>query len=892
MDQELNVIVLPNGSIQQEWRSTTEIINKSTRKLQAEIQDRFLSDVDTWLLYLGFCDKRVKLSPSLDFWRRFAGSFTLALSRTPELESIRHQLEIPVAEEQISLVLDSAPAMTGVEYLHKELLQDIWVGLNKAFNREIKTYSGSVEAFISTHSPGVHLVGRIFFHLVENKKSEDPFAFLATYATGMDSDGNSKHLPLRYALEEYEDDNAKLLDLLVTVQDAAKHSRLVKELLESGELFHPISWPAAQAFVFLQEVPLYEDAGILCRIPDWWKGKPSRIALNLSLGDSEPAMVGMESLLDFKPQLLIGETEISEKEARQLLNESQGLAYIKNRWVAADPKKLQQTLEAYKRAKELVDGDGGISLLDAMRFQLTPQKNLRLEQNEIPTTISNGVWLSSIFKKLRHPEQVPKVTPGRSFKTDLRKYQQSGLNWLVFLDTLGFGSCLADDMGLGKTVQLLAFLDVQRVRRQKTPQAARAALLIIPATLISNWVSEIQRFAPELAVFVAHPESHPGKKVPTLNKSALDPLDLVITTYGLLQKYKWIHANNWRHVILDEAQAIKNPGTKQTRAVKALTANNRIVMTGTPIENRLADLWSLFDFLNPGLLGSTTEFTRFSKKLKDDPSGYSRLRKLISPFVLRRLKTDKSIISDLPDKVEMKTWAPLSKKQVLLYKETIDDIQNTIENTAGIQRRGLILAALTKFKQLCNHPDQFLGTGNYLEKESGKFGRLREICETIYEKREKVLVFTQFKEMTAPLCRFLEGIFEREGLVLHGSVPVGKRKQIIEKFQGRAYIPFMVLSLKAGGIGLNLIEANHVIHFDRWWNPAVENQATDRAFRIGQKKNVVVHKFLTKGTIEEKIDRMLENKAQLSNEVIAETGENWITEMDNEQLLELFTLKL
>jgi len=792
----------------------------------------------------------------------------------------------------MALVLESAPTMTGVEYLHQKLLQDVWIGLNRAFCREIKSYSGSVNAFINTYSPGMHLVGRIFSHLVENKKSDDPFAFLATYATRVDSDGNSKHLPLKYALVEYEDDKAKLLELLVTVQDAAKQSRLVRELLDSGELFHPISWPAAQAFVFLTEVPIYEEAGILCRIPNWWKGKQTRVTLNLSLGDSEPAVVGMESLLDFRPQLLIGETEISEAEARQLLNESQGLAYIKNRWVAADPEKLQQTLDAFERAKAIVDKDGGISLLDAMRFQLNPQKNLRLEQVEIPTTISNGAWLSSIFEKLRHPEQVPRVKPGRSFKTDLREYQQNGLNWLVFLDSLGFGSCLADDMGLGKTVQLLTFLDVLRVRRQKTPKSAKAALLIIPATLISNWVSEIQRFAPKLSVFVAHPEAHPGKKVPAMGKTALDPLDLVITTYGLLQKYEWIQSYTWRHVILDEAQAIKNPGTKQTRAVKALRANNRIVMTGTPIENRLADLWSLFDFLNPGLLGSTTEFTRFSKKLKDDPSGYSRLRKLISPFLLRRLKTDKSIISDLPDKVEMKTWAPLSKKQVLLYKETIDDIQYTIENTAGIQRRGLILAALIKFKQLCNHPDQFLGTGNYLEKESGKFGRLREICETIYEKREKVLVFTQFKEMTAPLNRFLEGIFEREGLVLHGSVPVGKRKHIIEKFQGRAYIPLMVLSLKAGGIGLNLTEANHVIHFDRWWNPAVENQATDRAFRIGQKKNVVVHKFLTKGTIEEKIDRMLEKKAQLSNDVIAETGENWITEMDNEQLLELFTLKL
>ncbi len=891
MDQELNAVILPNGSIQLEWNSTTVKINKSTGLLQNEIHQQFLSDSDTWLLFLGFGDKQVKLSPSLDFWRDFSAFFIRELSRTPDLESIRHQVTISLDEERISLALESAPMMTGVEYLHPGLLQDVWERLNKIFSRQIEFYSGSVEEFINAYSPGIHLVGRIFFHLVENKKSEDPFAFLATYSTRLDNEGASKHLPLKHALEEYEDDKAKLLELLVTVHEAAKKSQLVGELLDSGELFHPLSWSAEEAFVFLNEIPIYEESGILCRIPNWWKGTPSSIGLNISLGDSAPSVIGMNSLLDFSPQLLIGETEISEEEARQLLKESQGLAFIKNKWVVVDPEKLKQTLDAYQRAQDIVNKDG-LSLLEAMRWQLSPQKLLNLEGSNIPTTISNGAWLTSVFDKLRCPETVPKAKTGTTFKARLRKYQQKGLNWLTFLDELGFGACLADDMGLGKTVQLLAFLDVLRTKKKASPKSTKASLLVIPATLISNWIGEIQRFTPKLNVFVAHPEAHQGKKYSPPKESQLDHLDLVITTYGLLQKYEWIQSYTWRYVILDEAQAIKNPGTKQTRTVKKLTAKNRIVLTGTPIENRLSDLWSLFDFLNPGLLGNPTEFSRFSKGLKDDPSGYSRLRKLISPFVLRRLKTDRTIISDLPEKVEMKTWAPLSKKQVLLYEEIIKDIKFTIENKDGIQRRGLILSALTKFKQLCNHPDQYLGTGNFLEKESGKFGRLREICETIYEKREKLLVFTQFKEMTEPLNRFLNKIFEREGLVLHGGVPVGKRKKIIEKFQSREYVPYMILSLKAGGVGLNLTEANHVVHFDRWWNPAVENQATDRAFRIGQKKNVIVHKFLTKGTIEEKIDGMLEKKARLSDEVIVKTGENWITEMNNDELIELFTLSL
>jgi len=887
MFQELEAVILPGGQLQLEWNSVSGKISKSTDLLQSKIYDQFLSTSDIWLLFLSFSDTKVKLSPTLTFWRYFAGLFSKALTRTADLETTRYHTIVSPDKAQISDALSSAPLMTGAEYLSLDLLQTIWKSLNSAFNQKIELFKGSVEEFINTFSPDIHLVGRIFFHLVENKKSDDPFAFLATYSTRLDNEGTSKHLPLRYALEEYGDDNDKLLELLVTVQQAAKKSVLIEELLDSGELFHPLSWTTTDAFTFLKEIPIYEEAGILCRIPNWWKGTPSRINLNISLGDSKPGVVGMESLLDFNPQLLIDETEISEKEARQLLKESQGLAFIKNRWIAVDPQRLQQTLDAYQNAKSLVEKNG-FSLMEAMRLQLSPQKLLNLEETDTPVTVSNGAWLTSVFKKLRQPDIVADIKTGKSFKGQLRKYQQKGLNWLAFLNDLGFGACLADDMGLGKTVQLLALLDMLRSRQEKR----KASLLVIPATLISNWENEIQRFTPELTIFIAHPEAHKGKKVQPPGNPALDQLDLVITTYGLAQKYDWIQSYSWQYLILDEAQAIKNPGTQQTKAIKKLTATHRIVMTGTPIENRLSDLWSLFDFINPGLLGSPSEFKQFTKKLKDDSSGYAKLRKVISPFILRRLKTDKTIISDLPEKVEMKTWAPMSKKQILLYKELIQDIQFTIENTKGIQRRGLILSALTKFKQLCNHPDQYLGTGDYSEKEGGKFERLREICETIYEKREKLLIFTQFKEMTEPLNRFLQTIFEREGLVLHGSIPVGKRKDIIERFQSREYVPYLVLSLKAGGTGLNLTEANHVIHFDRWWNPAVENQATDRAFRIGQKKNVIVHKFITKGTIEEKIDGMLQEKSKLSDEIIAKTGENWITEMNNDQLKELFTLNI
>ncbi|MCP4149419.1 MAG: DEAD/DEAH box helicase, partial [bacterium] len=526
----------------------------------------------------------------------------------------------------------------------------------------------------------------------------------------------------------------------------------------------------------------------------------------------------------------------------------------------------------------------GLTLRDALRMQLNSQLPGGSGQNA-DISLSRGQWLEGMMQNMGNPGAIPMKKPGRAFKATLRDYQKKGLNWLYYLHTMGFGACLADDMGLGKTIQLLAFLSVITTE-SKSP----ANLLVVPASLISNWVEEIARFFPSLRYRVAHPGLQKENKGDTGSNPEPDSMDLVITTYGMSSRYEWLSSHSWRYIILDEAQAIKNPGTRQTVNIKKLKGQNRVILTGTPIENRLSDLWSLFDFLNPGLLGNRKEFSDLTKRLKKNPEGYAGLRKLVMPFILRRLKTDKKVITDLPDKVEMKVYASLSKKQILLYDRLVQDIAKKVFQLEGIERKGLILASLMKFKQICNHAHQYLGCGGYEEEDSGKFTRLREICETIYEKRERVLVFSQFKEISHHLCGFLEGIFKRKGLVLHGSVPVSKRKTIIRQFQGDDYVPYMVLSLKAGGVGLNLTRANHVIHFDRWWNPAVENQATDRAFRIGQKKNVMVHKFLTRGTVEEKIDGMLEDKAALSSEVIGGTGEAWITEMKNDELMELFKL--
>ncbi len=427
----------------------------------------------------------------------------------------------------------------------------------------------------------------------------------------------------------------------------------------------------------------------------------------------------------------------------------------------------------------------------------------------------------------------------------------------------------------------MSFLEELRLEKPDSK-----VLLIVPASLLGNWSSEAKRFTPKMDFHILH-----GK---TSDKLSMDYADLhvflTITTYGMAAKLSCLKDEEWDCIILDEAQAIKNPLTKQTRALKELKGAMRIAMTGTPIENDLSNLWSLFDFLNKGLLGTATEFKAFVKHLEEHPEGYQKLKAMIAPFMLRRLKTDKTIISDLPEKLESDDYVTLSKQQVVLYRKLIADMEEKIKESEGMERRGLVLSTITKLKQICNHPDQYLGEESYRIKDSGKLEMLKEICETIYEKRERVLVFTQYKEIIPYLHATLAKIFHQKGYVLHGGTPVKKRSEIVAAFQQEAYVPYIVLSLKAAGTGLNLTAANHVIHFDRWWNPAVENQATDRAFRIGQKKNVIVHKLISKGTVEEKIDELIKSKVELSQQVIGDGKETWITEMNNEELMNLLRL--
>jgi non-specific serine/threonine protein kinase len=416
----------------------------------------------------------------------------------------------------------------------------------------------------------------------------------------------------------------------------------------------------------------------------------------------------------------------------------------------------------------------------------------------------------------------------------------------------------------------------------------------VPASLLGNWRAEARRFAPSLKLTFLHPaetERHTLERIAKSPEQNLRQTDLVITTYAMLTRQDWLTQMDWRLLILDEAQTIKNPSTHQCKAVKKLSAQARIALTGTPVENRLGDLWSLFDFLNPGLLGSANVFKSFIKSLvAREENRFAPLRKLVGPYVLRRLKTDRSIIADLPEKTETTRFCHLTKTQIGLYEQTVRQLQSALQNADGIARRGLVLQTLMRLKQVCNHPSQLVGDGNYVAADSGKLLRLGEVCEELAQRQEKVLVFTQFREIIDALADHLAAVFGRTGLVLHGGTTVKKRKTLVEQFQRDDGPPFFILSLKAGGTGLNLTAASHVIHFDRWWNPAVENQATDRAFRIGQKRNVLVHKFVTSGTIEERIDAMIAEKRQIAAEILDTDGEINLTELPDDELMELVRL--
>jgi non-specific serine/threonine protein kinase len=847
------------------------------------------------LLDLGTTELDAPLAPSLAFLREIGRAFATRLRAVPDLEERRERVEVDCPAEERARLSDLIPPMTGGEYVGEDWIAARWREMGRAFAEEIRGYRGTVAEWLHSRHPSWHVVGKVCLHLAENRDDDrHPFAFLATYATRAGAGGQVQHRPLGRALEESSarGDRQALLHLLVPVQRAAEQSKWLAELVDSGAIYQPLAWTPAEAYRFLREIPAFETAGLVVRVPDWWRARrPPRPEVSVRIGEKRPSALGMDALLDFSVDVSVGEEKLSAAELRALLASADGLVRLRGRWVELDRERLRELLDHWTRVRRDV-GARGLSFLEGMRL-LAGACEIGRPGDALAgdgwSRIEAGAWLTETLSALR-ADGLAAADPGADLRGTLRPYQKTGVAWLWFASSLRLGACLADDMGLGKTIQVLGLLLLHK-RRCRGPDPH---LLVVPASLLANWQAEIDRFVPSLSVRVAHPSAMPASALAELGPSALAGTDLVITTYGTLARVEGLRTRSWSLVILDEAQAIKNPGAKQTRAVKALRAQGRIALTGTPVENRLGDLWSIFDFLNPGLLGSSTQFTAFVKRLAERPEEpYAPLRRLIQPYLLRRLKTDRSIVADLPDKTEVKAFCLLARPQAALYQKAVDELGGALTGMQqGIERRGLVLSYLVRFKQICNHPSQWLGDGAWDEAASGKLARLREIAEAIAAKQEKVLVFTQFREATEPLAAFLARVFERPGLVLHGQTPVGQRGTLVQRFQDDPAVPFFVLSVKAGGTGLNLTAASHVVHFDRWWNPAVENQATDRTYRIGQHRNVLVHKLVCRGTVEERIDRLIEAKQSLTRELLEGGAETLLTEMSTEELMAMVSLDL
>lgn len=671
--------------------------------------------------------------------------------------------------------------------------------------------------------------------------------------------------------------------------------RLLTALEIAGRVFSPIEkslktanpdhvkLSTTEAHQFLKNaVPLLVDSGFGIFLPPWWKeGSLPRLKVQLTVRPktAEKNQIGVNSLVEFDWRLALGDHILSAKEFEELSRLKAPLIQIRGQWIEINHENLKTATTFWNTQK-------GSDLTVREVFQ-----RVGSDSHEAPGLDVAGIqgegWVNEFFNNTSEQRHFTEVPVPLGLVGTLRPYQKQGLSWISFLRSFGFGGCLADDMGLGKTVQALAFL----LREKEEGRLKGPALLVCPTSVVGNWVKEAARFSPTLNVMIHHGTRR--TKSPEKFFNEVHEADLVISTYTLARKDAGLFSKRpWAGLILDEAQNIKNPDSLQSRAIRAFKGHFRMALTGTPIENRLSELWSIMDFLNPGYLGHASEFhNRFAVPIErfQDQRAADTLKRMAQPLILRRLKTDPKIISDLPEKMEMKVFCSLTREQATLYRAVVHDMMEQIESAEGISRRGLVLAALTKLKQVLNHPAHFLKDGSALPHRSGKLDRVTEMLEEALSENDSALIFTQYRQMGLLLQTHFQRSLLQPTLFFHGELSKKQRDEMVEQFQsGQARI--MVLTLKAGGIGINLTRANHVFHFDRWWNPAVENQATDRAFRIGQTKKVQVHKLLCLGTLEEKIDAMIESKKELTQKVLG-SGESWLTELSNLELRNIFELR-
>ena len=667
-------------------------------------------------------------------------------------------------------------------------------------------------------------------------------------------------------------------------------ARMYPKLWQGMETEYPCELRVSleEAFDFLKESAwVLEDAGFKVIVPAWYTPagrRRAKIRLKASSKGKSASKVdnkgyfSYDSLVQYEYQLAIGDQQVTPQEWEQLVNAKTPLVHFRGQWMELDRDKMQQFLEFWQS-----HGDE--------KPEMTMLEFLQRTAQEDDWEVEHDEFLSSMMSKLHDKSKFEPISDLAQLQGTLREYQKRGVSWLSYLENLGLNGCLADDMGLGKSLQVIARL-IQERENSNGSKSLLPTLLIAPTSVVGNWQREIAKFAPHLKVMVHHGASRNQNEV---FKTLCLEYDVVITSFTVARKdEKLLSGFEWQRVVLDEAQNIKNPKAAQTKAILKLHAKHRLALTGTPVENRLLDLWSIFNFLNPGYLGKEAQFRKsFEIPIQKDNSKVksTTLKKLVEPLILRRVKTDTSIINDLPDKVEQKLYTNLTKEQASLYEAVVKDVEDKIENIEGIERKGLILATLMKLKQICNHPAQFLQDGSeFLPERSHKLSRLAEMVEEAIAEGESLLIFSQFTDICEALEKRIKQALHCNTYYLHGGTGRQRREKMIAEFQDPETEPSVfILSLKAGGVGITLTKANHVFHYDRWWNPAVEDQATDRAFRIGQKKNVFVHKFVVIGTLEEKIDSMIEDKKKLSSAVVG-SDESWLTELDNEAFKQLIAL--
>ena len=647
-----------------------------------------------------------------------------------------------------------------------------------------------------------------------------------------------------------------------------------------------------EAWIFLTEASETLLAlGVDILLPSWWTAMKNanlkvKAKVKGTTGSHRQSFVGLQAVLDYDWRFSMNGVDLSEEEFNQLVEEKRKLVYIRGRWIKLDPAFIHQIQELMKKAEQ-----EGLTVRDVIEQELFKEEDAEIDDLDDPRTFGkiqielNRNW-KSMIKGLRDLKQLPLEDVPEGFHGNLRPYQQLGMSWLLFLRQYGFGATLADDMGLGKTIQLITYL-----LKVKEAENTGPSLIICPTSVLGNWQKELEKFAPSLSVYLHYGSNR--LKGEDFTKEA-NGVDVVLTSYGLSHiDFEEFDSLSWSSISIDEAQNIKNAATKQSRAVRKLKGLHHIALTGTPMENRLTELWSIFDFTNHGYLGSLGQFQKqfvVPIEKEDEKPKIGQLQSLIRPFLLRRTKKDEDVALNLPDKLEQKEYCPLTAEQASLYEQLVKDTLDNVEKLSGIERKGLILQMLSRLKQLCNHPALYLKEErpDHLLERSSKLEKLQELIGFAIDQGESCLIFTQYIEMGHMIQRMLRDEFDIEVPFLNGSVPKQQRDRMITRFQDREF-PVFLLSLKAGGTGLNLTAANHVIHYDRWWNPAVENQATDRAYRIGQKRFVHVHKFICTGTLEEKIDLMLDKKQALNDEVIR--SDSWITELSTDDLRDLIHLR-